>query len=148
MYRRANRASFLGRPGASRLAATYGKLVAIEITIKDVMGTSALSSWRHNLPVILTSFAAHHAAANPPIPAARLNSLATQLGNQLSRLIYLDLSGARSTVPRNSYPYIRYIFHEWDGTHRNDTKEADIVSLDRVANSIMTTLHSLYGVSI
>jgi hypothetical protein len=45
MYREANRASFMGRTGSSCLAATYGKLVAIEITIKDIMGASAQSSW-------------------------------------------------------------------------------------------------------
>lgn len=122
MYREANRASFIGRPNSSCLAATYGKLVAIEITIKDIMGTSAQPSWQHNLPIILTSFAAHHASMVPPIPAARLNSLAVQLGNQLSQLTCLNRSGNRSSVPRNSYPHMRYLLHEWDGTHTNDTK--------------------------
>lgn len=147
MCRKANRASFMGRNGSSCLAATYGKLVAIEITIKDIMGVNAKSSWRHNLPIILTCFAAHHASVTPPVPAARMNSLATQLANQLAQLTCLNLSGNRSNVPHHSYPHMRYLMHEWDGSHPNDTKESDIQEVDGIANSIINTLKSLYGVS-
>lgn len=147
MYRKANRASFMGRSGSSCLATTYCKLVAIEITIKDVMGANAQPSWKHNLPTILTSYATHRASANPPIPAASLNSLATQLGNQLARLVCLNLSGNRTSVPRNSYPYMRYLMHEWDGPHSQDTKESDIQAVDRIANNIINTLNRAYGVS-
>jgi hypothetical protein len=147
MYRKANRASFMGRSGSSCLATTYCKLIAIEITVKDVMGANAQPSWKHNLPTILTSFATHHASASPPVPAASLNSLATQLGNQLARLVYLNLSGNRTSVPRTSYPYMRYLMHEWDGTDPQDTKESDIQAVDRIANSIISTLNSEYGVS-
>jgi hypothetical protein len=147
MYREANRASFLGRNGSSCLAATYGKLVAIEITIKDIMGASAQPSWKHNLPTILTSFAAHRASVNPPVSSASLNSLAAQLGNQLARLICKNLEGNRSSVPRHSYPHMRYLLHEWDGTHPQDTKESDIQGVDRIANRIISTLIRAYGVS-
>lgn len=147
MYRKANRASFLGRNGSSCLATTYGKLVAIEITIKDHMGASANPTWQHNLPVILTSFATHFTSSNPTVSTANLNSLAMQLSNNLARLVCSNVSGNRRTVPRHSYPYMRYLFHEWDGSHPTDTKENDIRALDIIANNIISTLQNLYGVS-
>lgn len=147
MYREANRASFMGRNGSSCLAVTYCKLIAIEITIKDTMSASAQSSWQHNLPTILTSFATHRASTDPPVPAASLNSLATQLGNQLAQLTCLNLYGNIASVPRHSYPHMRYLLHEWDGPQPQDTKESDIQAVDRIANSIISTLKREYGVS-
>lgn len=143
MYRETNRASFMGKNNSSRLATTYGKLVAIEVTIKDVMGAQADPKWKHNLPIILTSF-----AANYSISSAKLNSLATQLGNQLSRIVFLKLSGVRASIPRDSYPYMRYLMHEWDGNHPHDTKESDIIEVDRIAISIINTLKNDYMVSV
>lgn len=146
MYREANRASFLGRNGSSCLATTYGKLVAIELTIKDHMGASAKPEWRHNLPVILTSFATHCSSSNPTVSTANLNSLASQLANNLARFECSGVSGNRQPVPRSSYPHMRYIFHEWDGSHPTDTKESDIHTLDLIADNIIHILQRLYGV--
>ena len=145
MDRKTNRDSFMGR-GTCCLAPTYGTLVAIEIAIKDNMGAAANPAWQHNLPHILISFAAQRAAATPPVPAAQLNSLSTRLGNELSQLICLDLSGNRSVVPGKSYPYMRYLLHEADGTPA-DTKETEIVAVNNTASAIITTLQTLYGVT-
>ncbi|KAB0663973.1 hypothetical protein F6V25_14255 [Oryzomonas japonica] len=141
MHRKANRASFMGRANSSCLASTYGKLVAIEITLKDIMGAVADPTWQHNLPLILTSFADHRATTNP---SATLNSLAAQLGNQLSQLIFQMVSGRKSAVPRHCYPHMRYLLHEWDG---QDTKETDIKAVDAIADNIISTLKIKYGVS-
>lgn len=107
------------------------------------MGTSS----RHDLPTMLTTFAARHASASPPVSAARLNSLAIQLGNQLARLTCLDPSGSRSVVPRNSYPHMRYILHEADGSHPQDTKESDLQVVNTIADNILNALNSDYGVT-
>lgn len=147
MYRETNRASFMGRANSSCLAVTYGKLVAIEITIKDSMGTSAPPTWKHDLSLILTSFATHRASSAQPVSAANLNSLAIQLGNHLSRLSVINLSGNRSNVPKYSYPHMRYLLHEWDGSHTNDTKESEIQEVDTIANRIISVLQKKYGVS-
>jgi hypothetical protein len=142
MYRRTNRSSFLGKPNASCLAIAYGKLVAIELTIKDEMGPAASSGWQHDLQVMLTRFA-HH---NRHVPSGTLNSLAVQFANRLGNLSCTDKSGARIHVPSNNYPYMRYIMHEWDGTEVTDTKEDDIVAVSEIANRIINILLQNYGV--
>lgn len=143
MYRQANRSSFLGKPGSSCLASTYGKLVAIELTIKDELGVTISSGWQHDIQVMLTRFASHRTG----VSAAILNSLATQLANKLNLLSCTNKSGTRICVPSNNYPYMRYVLHEWDGDNAADTKENDIKAVDNIAERIIRILRSSYEVT-
>ncbi len=142
MYRRANRSSFLGKPGSSCLASTYGKLVAIELTIKDELGVAISSGWQHDIQVMLTRFALHRSG----VSAAILNSLATQLANRLNVLSCTNKSGTRICVPSNNYPYMRYVLHEWDGNDAANTKENDIKAVDNIAERIIRILRRSYEV--
>lgn len=148
MYRRSNRASFLGRPGSSSLAKNYGKLVAIEIAMKDHMGAAATASYSHNLPHILVQYAGEKATAMPPIPGGALQSKSIQLANLLRSLTCMDKQGTRMKVPPHSYPYMRYVMHELDGNDLTDAKETDIEAIGVIADDIIGILSTSYQVAL
>jgi hypothetical protein len=146
MYRKTNRAAFLGKPNSSCLAQSYGKLVAIELTIKDVLGSAATSTYQHDVPRLLNDFAEIHAMNTTPIPASALKSKASQLANTLRQLKCSDKWGGIMMVPHNNYPYMRYVLHELDGADPTDSKEEELQRLGQIADDIVTILGRTYQV--
>lgn len=146
MYRQANRASFLGKQGCSCLARCYGKLVAIEIVLKDHLGPNG-ANVSHDVPALLGKVAAAGAHQTPPILAAPLNSKAQQLSQMLRLLSCSSKTGQRMLVPPSSYPFMRYIFHESDGTHTSDVKEQDLIKIGTLADDIISLLSNTYQVT-
>ena len=147
MYRKTNRASFLSVQGCSCLAACYGKLVAIELALKDHLGAATTSSAGHNVNSLLGRLAALGTAQAPPISAAALNSNSTKLANKLQVLSCASKTGGRISVPPSNYPYLRYIYHELDGTHLSDVKESDLVEIGAIADQIIQIMDVTYGVA-
>lgn len=147
MYRQANRASFLGKQGCSSLAKCYGKLVAIEIALKDHLGPAGLNT-SHDVPELLGRVAIAGRHQNPSISSAELNSKAQQLREKLRLLSCSDKRGLRMSVPPTSYPYMRYIFHELDGAHVDDVKEQDLVAIGVIADNIIRLLSATYQVTV
>jgi hypothetical protein len=148
MPKQANIDSFLNRAGASALARTYGKMVAIELAVKDSLGLGATAHMQHDVATLLSTLATQRATIQPPVPAAALISQAQQLANQLSRLICCHSSGSRMRVPRYSYPYMRYVRHARDGWPTPHTDEQSILAVDSTANQILHTLRSSYGLPL
>lgn len=50
-------------------------------------------------------------------------------------------------VPRDNYPYMRYVMHESDGADASDTKESDLQAVSRAADEVINLLHANYAVS-
>jgi hypothetical protein len=147
MYRSTNRASFLGKPGASSLAKAYGKLVAIEIVVKDELGPAATASHGHDVPGLLVALAKARELAPHFVPKAAMTGKVAKLSSLLSGMTCTGKQGARMPVPAVNYPYMRYVLHENDGTHPTDTKEAHIADVGATADEVIDLLINAYKIS-
>ncbi len=147
MTRKASRDSFLRRENSSQLAIVYGKLVAIELAIKDDFGELASLYWNHKIHEMLVDFADAYSQKNQNISVSVIKSYAAQFQNKLKKLVCVYNDNHKSHVPINSYPHMRYVVHEND-ERGFVTKENDIKNLEVLVDNIINELNTRYGLAI
>lgn len=118
------------------LLQAYSTMVCLELFLKEHLPTVGLTAPQgHNVPELLRLLA----QVLPPLNAATMNSLSTQLGGKLSSLWCEDKAGGPCKVKATSYPYVRYLRHssDWSAPHSTDADIADLF------NVIAQILHEL-----
>lgn len=143
-----NVSAFLGRPNVSRLAEAYGRLVAIEIAVKESLGQPSAKNRGHDVPMLLIELANCRDLPPHSIPKGPMISLAQSLSNLINSLYCNDRTGVATNVPRDNYPYMRYVRHAADMWPSPNTDEPVIEQLNSKAVDIIRLLSSTYRMPV
>ena len=113
------------------LLRTYCCLVALELGLKDFLGLSeSPGNAGHDLPDLLNQVKQRNRRA-----CASINSIQTQLRNQLTSIRCQGRAGSPQSMPAQSYPHIRYMRHttDWQSDY----------STDRQLHAVLSTVRKL-----
>lgn len=121
----------------------YCGLVAIELELKDATGLK-----NHDVPAHLNRFATKYAIDHLSGCGIKLNSLSTQLQNNLTQISVQDKDQKPCPAPKDSYPYIRYTRLAADGWPAPSTSLAQAQDLANTVQQIQTYLRRKFNKSL
>jgi hypothetical protein len=126
-----NRSAF--RAGADDslpiLLRTYCSLVALELGLKDFLGLQeSPGNAGHDLPDLLNQVKQRNRRS-----CGSINSIQTQLRNQLTAIRCQGKAGVPHSIPAQSYPHIRYMRHtsDWQTDFSTDQQLHAVLSTVR-----------------
>lgn len=111
------------------LLRTYCSLVALELGLKDFLGLpESPGNAGHDLPDLLNQVKQRNRRASVSI-----NSIQTQLRNQLTSIRCQGRAGSPQSIPAQSYPHIRYMRHtaDWQSDFSTDNQLHAVLSTVR-----------------
>ena len=139
-----NRKAFHAGGNASLpiLLKTYCSLVALELGLKDFLGLSESSgNAGHDLPDLLNQVKQRERRTR-----ASVNSIQTQLRNQLTSIRCQGRAGFAQSIPAQSYPHLRYMRHQNDWSSDSSTDN----QLHAVLSTVLKLTSSLsqHGINV